>query len=105
MSQEAATATERYFEVMDEQPESTGTSAIAYSVAVSDGSSAVAAGKGEGGLRFHGVQFRYPDAPADAPPVLDRIDLHIRPASPWPWSVRPAPGRPPSPPSSHGCTR
>ncbi|MCX5352120.1 MULTISPECIES: ABC transporter ATP-binding protein [Streptomyces] len=94
MSQEAATATERYFEVMDEQPESTGTSAVAAgtsaiaagtsaiadgSSAVSDGSSAVAAGKGEGGLRFHGVQFRYPDAPADAPPVLDRIDLHIRP--------------------------
>ncbi|MCT9111325.1 ABC transporter ATP-binding protein [Streptomyces mirabilis] len=73
MSQEAATATERYFEVMDEQPESTGTSATAAST------SAVADGKGEGGLRFHGVQFRYPDAPADAPPVLDRIDLHIRP--------------------------
>ncbi|MFF3144670.1 ABC transporter ATP-binding protein [Streptomyces sp. NPDC057927] len=73
MSQEAATATERYFEVMDEQPESTGTSAVAA------GTSAVAARKGEGGLRFHGVQFRYPDAPADAPPVLDRIDLHIRP--------------------------
>ncbi|MFJ8023477.1 ABC transporter ATP-binding protein [Streptomyces sp. NPDC096311] len=66
MSQEAATATERYFEVMDEQPESTGTSTVV-------------ARKGEGGLRFHGVQFRYPDAPADAPPVLDRIDLHIRP--------------------------
>ncbi|MFD8128310.1 ABC transporter ATP-binding protein [Streptomyces mirabilis] len=73
MSQEAATATERYFEVMDEQPESTGTSGVAA------GTSGVAAGKGEGGLRFHGVQFRYPDAPADAPPVLDRIDLHIRP--------------------------
>ncbi|MFK0021659.1 ABC transporter ATP-binding protein [Streptomyces sp. NPDC090798] len=73
MSQEAATATERYFEVMDEQPESIETSAIAA------GTSAGAAGKGEGGLRFHGVQFRYPDAPADAPPVLDRIDLHIRP--------------------------
>ncbi|MFD7050078.1 ABC transporter ATP-binding protein [Streptomyces mirabilis] len=87
MSQEAATATERYFEVMDEQPESTGTSGVAAgtsaiadgSSAVAAGSSAVAAGKGEGGLRFHGVQFRYPDAPADAPPVLDRIDLHIRP--------------------------
>ncbi|MGW3983327.1 ABC transporter ATP-binding protein [Streptomyces mirabilis] len=80
MSQEAATATERYFEVMDEQPESTGTSAVAAGTsAIADGSSAVAAGKGEGGLRFHGVQFRYPDAPADAPPVLDRIDLHIRP--------------------------
>ncbi|MFG2363442.1 ABC transporter ATP-binding protein [Streptomyces mirabilis] len=80
MSQEAATATERYFEVMDEQPESTGTSAVAASTsATADGSAAVADGKGEGGLRFHGVQFRYPDAPADAPPVLDRIDLHIRP--------------------------
>ncbi|MFD7483770.1 ABC transporter ATP-binding protein [Streptomyces mirabilis] len=94
MSQEAATATERYFEVMDEQPESPGTSGVAAgtsaiadgssavaagSSAVAAGSSAVAAGKGEGGLRFHGVQFRYPDAPADAPPVLDRIDLHIRP--------------------------
>lgn len=80
MSQEAATATERYFEVMDEQPESTGTSAVAARTsATADGSSALADGKGEGGLRFHGVQFRYPDAPADAPPVLDRIDLHIRP--------------------------
>ncbi|MET7350398.1 ABC transporter ATP-binding protein [Streptomyces mirabilis] len=80
MSQEAATATERYFEVMDEQPESTGTPAVAARTsATADGSSAVADGKGEGGLRFHGVQFRYPDAPADAPPVLDRIDLHIRP--------------------------
>jgi len=25
------------------------------------------------------VRFRYPDAPSDSPPVLDRIDLHIRP--------------------------
>ncbi|MGW7612445.1 ABC transporter ATP-binding protein [Streptomyces sp. NPDC054766] len=32
-----------------------------------------------GGLRFHGVEFRYPDAPADTPPVLVRIDLHVRP--------------------------
>jgi ATP-binding cassette subfamily B protein len=73
MSQEAATATERYFEVMDEKPESTGTSPVA--AGTTDG----ATGKGEGGLRFHGVQFRYPDAPADAPPVLAHIDLHIRP--------------------------
>ncbi|WP_323139324.1 ABC transporter ATP-binding protein [Streptomyces sp. NBC_01549] len=73
MSQEAATATERYFEVMDEKPESTGTSPVA------TGTTEVAARKGEGGLRFHGVQFRYPDAPADTPPVLEHIDLHIRP--------------------------
>ncbi|MFF2131505.1 ABC transporter ATP-binding protein [Streptomyces olivochromogenes] len=86
MSQEAATATERYFEVMDEQPESTGTSATAAGTSATadrtsatvNGPSAVVGGKGEGGLRFHGVRFRYPDAPADAPPVLDRIDLHIR---------------------------
>ncbi|MFF1697065.1 ABC transporter ATP-binding protein [Streptomyces sp. NPDC058257] len=68
MSQESATATERYFEVMDAEPES--------SVApVATGSSAA----GGSGLRFHGVQFRYPDAPEDAPAALDRIDLHVRP--------------------------
>ncbi|MFH8295129.1 ABC transporter transmembrane domain-containing protein [Streptomyces sp. NPDC018059] len=33
----------------------------------------------DGGLRFHDVAFRYPDAPSDAPPVLNGIDLHIRP--------------------------
>ncbi|MDT0400250.1 ABC transporter ATP-binding protein [Streptomyces edwardsiae] len=35
--------------------------------------------EGQDGLAFHGVTFRYPDAPTDSPPVLDRIDLHIRP--------------------------
>ncbi|CAL9453503.1 Vitamin B12 import ATP-binding protein BtuD [Streptomyces sp. enrichment culture] len=33
----------------------------------------------EKGLRFHDVRFRYPDAPSDSPPVLQHIDLHIRP--------------------------
>ncbi|WP_393077997.1 ABC transporter ATP-binding protein [Streptomyces sp. LN704] len=94
MSQEAATATERYFEVMDAEPESSDTSTAADAVAdagphtgaatgphASPGADAVvsaASGSGDGGLRFHGVRFRYPDAPADAPPVLERIDLHIR---------------------------
>lgn len=64
MSQEAATATERYFEVMDEEPESKG------------GTGATPAE--DSGLRFHQVRFRYPDAPEDSPPLLDRIDLHIR---------------------------
>ncbi|MFK0120981.1 ABC transporter transmembrane domain-containing protein [Streptomyces sp. NPDC090994] len=36
-------------------------------------------GGGERGLRFHGVRFRYPDADPDSPPVLDGVDLHIRP--------------------------
>ncbi|MET9113869.1 ABC transporter ATP-binding protein [Streptomyces longwoodensis] len=67
MSQEAATATERYFEVMDEEPESGG--AVERREAGSAGA----------GLRFEGVTFRYPDAPPGSPPVLDRIDLHIRP--------------------------
>ncbi|MET7490313.1 ABC transporter ATP-binding protein [Streptomyces sp. NPDC005538] len=67
MSQEAATATERYFEVMDEAPE--------------DSRVVTAPGPAErdGGLRFRDVVFRYPDAPADSPPTLDHIDLHIRP--------------------------
>ncbi|QFR00406.1 ABC transporter ATP-binding protein [Streptomyces phaeolivaceus] len=69
MSQEAATATERYFEVMDEKPESGGTK----------GSGAPALASAEGGLRFHDVTFRYPDAAPDTPPTLARIDLHIRP--------------------------
>ncbi|WP_086680896.1 ABC transporter ATP-binding protein [Streptomyces pseudogriseolus] len=68
MSQEAATATERYFEVMDAEPES-GTTA----------SAGRRDARREGGLRFENVTFRYPDAPQDSPPVLNRIDLHIRP--------------------------
>ncbi|WP_371669056.1 ABC transporter ATP-binding protein/permease [Streptomyces sp. NBC_00289] len=67
MSQEAATATERYFEVMDAEPENPATTADDRP------------GAEDGGLRFHGVRFRYPDAPEDTVPVLDRVDLHIRP--------------------------
>ncbi|MFD7320141.1 ABC transporter ATP-binding protein [Streptomyces sp. NPDC059875] len=65
MSQEAATATERFFEVMDEAEETPGPPAV------QPGS--------RDGVRFENVSFRYPDAAADAPPVLDRVDLHIRP--------------------------
>ncbi|MFC7974959.1 ABC transporter ATP-binding protein [Streptomyces cinereoruber] len=67
MSQEAATATERYFEVMDaeEEPDT-----------AAPGSSRTT---GPDGVRFENVTFRYPDAPEDAPPVLDGVDLHIRP--------------------------
>ncbi|MFF0428877.1 ABC transporter ATP-binding protein [Streptomyces sp. NPDC004520] len=66
MSKEAATATERYFEVMD-TPEEADTTGEAEPGATPDG------------VRFENVTFRYPDAPEDAPPVLDGIDLHIRP--------------------------
>ncbi|MER6612796.1 ABC transporter ATP-binding protein [Streptomyces xantholiticus] len=68
MSQEAATAADRYFEVLDaeEERETYGTDALPV-------------GTTTGGLRFEGVEFRYPDAPADSAPVLARIDLHVRP--------------------------
>ncbi|MEY9486136.1 ATP-binding cassette subfamily B protein [Streptomyces calvus] len=79
MSQEAATATERYFEVMDAEPES-GTESGSASRKGGAGSGGPAArGASADGLRFENVSFRYPDAPAGSPPVLDRIDLHIRP--------------------------
>ncbi|MFI8242043.1 ABC transporter ATP-binding protein [Streptomyces sp. NPDC085866] len=71
MSQEAATATERYFEVMDEALEDGS----------AGGGSRASAPRGAAarGLRFEDVRFRYPDAPPDSPPLLDHIDLHIRP--------------------------
>ncbi|MEV4790447.1 ABC transporter ATP-binding protein [Streptomyces tuirus] len=72
MSQEAATATERYFEVMDEEVED-ATTAPGTASTTGTGQS------GDRGLRFHAVGFRYPDAPAGTPPVLQHIDLHIRP--------------------------
>ncbi|MFD0317391.1 ABC transporter ATP-binding protein [Streptomyces flavalbus] len=73
MSQEAATATERYFEVMDEEVEETaGASRRTASVRAADTPDLR-------GLRFHDVSFRYPDAPPDSPPLLHHIDLHIRP--------------------------
>ncbi|MEU0335494.1 ABC transporter ATP-binding protein [Streptomyces sp. NPDC006193] len=69
MSQEAATATERYFEVMDEEPED-DTPAPARA--------APAAPRPASGLRFENVSFRYPDAPPGSPPLLDGVDLHVR---------------------------
>nr|WP_055598802.1 ABC transporter ATP-binding protein [Streptomyces aureus] len=83
MSQEAATATERYFEVMDaeEEPETGPATGGTLSTPAGPGTTAASGttAGGPGGVRFEGVSFRYPDAPADAPPVLDGIDLHIRP--------------------------
>jgi len=63
---EAATATDRFFEVMDEpeKPELPARSSA------QEGS--------DKGIRFSGVRFRYPDAPADSPDLLCGIDLHIR---------------------------
>ncbi|MFF5372940.1 ABC transporter ATP-binding protein [Streptomyces sp. NPDC013187] len=113
MSQEAATATERFFEVMDEEAEHTASEHASSDHATSEhtapghassdhtasehtapghassdhtASEHTASGVRAGakvpqdmGLRFHHVRFRYPDAPPGSPPVLQDVDLHIRP--------------------------
>ncbi|MFF9090306.1 ABC transporter ATP-binding protein [Streptomyces sp. NPDC014991] len=75
MSQEAASATERYFEVMDQAPEDQLDGPARPRVTKAPGA-APATGRG---LRFEDVSFRYPDAPPGSPPLLAGIDLHIRP--------------------------
>ncbi|MBC9730567.1 ABC transporter ATP-binding protein [Streptomyces sp. TRM68367] len=97
MSQEAATATERYFEVMDAEGEAGVAASSRAAGAAPRGAEQRAHPDGhrsagsrthpdgdrnagqQNGLRFHDVRFRYPDAPAGSPPVLDGVDLHIRP--------------------------
>ncbi|MGW2327375.1 ABC transporter ATP-binding protein [Streptomyces sp. NPDC001700] len=72
LSQDSATATDRFFEVLDATPADAADAA--------DRPASVLPGqRGEGGLRFEGVEFRYGDTPPDAPPVLRGVDLHIRP--------------------------
>ncbi|TDC75042.1 ABC transporter ATP-binding protein [Streptomyces hainanensis] len=67
---EAATATDRFFEVMDvEVPAEPGTATAAAEAGATTGD----------GLRFENVVFRYPDAAPDSTPVLNGVDLHIRP--------------------------
>ncbi|WP_031039170.1 ABC transporter ATP-binding protein [Streptomyces sp. NRRL F-5650] len=95
MSQEAATATDRYFEVMDAEVESAGgvgapapvpeagergpASRGASRAVQALGEARLPAAAGAGGLRFEHVLFRYPDAAPGSPPLLTDVDLHIRP--------------------------
>ncbi|MEV6766612.1 ABC transporter ATP-binding protein [Streptomyces sp. NPDC051105] len=109
MSQEAATATERYFEVRDALEEGTESSSGAGARGLGapfpaplTGRLSAASQRGAGngatsphrpaaddgplspapepdGIRFENVQFRYPDAAPDSAPTLAGIDLHIRP--------------------------
>ncbi|MER6309908.1 ABC transporter ATP-binding protein [Streptomyces sp. NPDC001739] len=89
MSNEAATATDRYFEVMDEPevsdapaadgPETSGPEMSGAPPAGGERPSGDRARPAPGGLVFSGVAFRYPDAPPDAPPTLEDVTLHIRP--------------------------
>ncbi|MEU4153607.1 ABC transporter ATP-binding protein [Streptomyces sp. NPDC026659] len=69
MTQEAATATERYFEVMDEAPEDAGDAPVP---------PAAREDEEAGGLRFEGVGFRHPDVPPGTAPLLEGVDLHVR---------------------------
>ncbi|CAM5576233.1 ABC transporter ATP-binding protein OS=Streptomyces tendae OX=1932 GN=GUR47_36275 PE=4 SV=1 [Streptomyces tendae] len=74
MSQEAATATDRYFEVMDAPVESgagPGGGAPPGEQRTTPGART--------GIRFENVRFRYPDAPPGSPPLLTDVTLHIRP--------------------------
>ncbi|MGW5565284.1 ABC transporter ATP-binding protein [Streptomyces tendae] len=101
MSQEAATATDRYFEVMDAEVEAgpaAGSRAagamgvpplersrewgrVGAATPSSEQRPIPEAGTNTGrlqGLRFEHVLFRYPDAAPDSPPLLTDVDLHIR---------------------------
>ncbi|MFD8330051.1 ABC transporter ATP-binding protein [Streptomyces lydicus] len=87
MSNEAAAATDRYFEVMDEpavrdEPLAGDEPVAGVEPAVRAEPAGPARGgprDAPGGLVFSGVAFRYPDAPPDAPPTLEDITLHVRP--------------------------
>jgi ATP-binding cassette subfamily B protein len=65
MSNEAATAADRYFEVRD--------------TPLPADAAGIGAGARPDGIRLEDVRFRYPDAPPDSPQLLRGIDLHIRP--------------------------
>lgn len=101
ISQESATATERYFEVMDvaeerdtevsaTDPEAgakadadanadTEADADADACAMTKTGARPGTAPDRGGMAFEGVEFRYPDARPGSVPVLTRIDLRIRP--------------------------
>ncbi|SFJ89036.1 ABC transporter ATP-binding protein [Streptomyces pini] len=73
MSNESATAADRYFEVLDEP--------VPPDVLATERTSPAPRGEAgdvRDGLRLTGVVFRHPDTPPEAPPVLDGVDLHIR---------------------------
>ncbi len=94
MCNEAATAADRYFEVMDQPAADAadrgagGPGAVAPAPARRTGAAPGPApepapepepGPGTAdGIRFAGVVFRHPDAPPGTPPVLDGVDLHVR---------------------------
>jgi ATP-binding cassette subfamily B protein len=86
MSNEAATAADRYFEVKDtagaeggEEDATTRTASTAYTASTADTADTADGPEAPDGLRMAGVGFRYPDAPAGTKELLRGVDLHIRP--------------------------
>ncbi|MEU0626630.1 ABC transporter ATP-binding protein [Streptomyces sp. NPDC005989] len=82
MSQESATATERFFEAMDvaeeaDAPDAAGQADADEQAGVDGRTQGRESSRGE--MVFEGVEFRYPDAEPGSVPVLSRIDLRIRP--------------------------
>ncbi|MFE7107738.1 ABC transporter ATP-binding protein [Streptomyces sp. NPDC057575] len=82
MSQESATATERFFEAMDvaeeaDAPDAAGQADTDEQPGVDGRTQGRESSRGE--MVFEGVEFRYPDAEPGSVPVLSRIDLRIRP--------------------------
>ncbi|WP_327680817.1 ABC transporter ATP-binding protein [Kitasatospora sp. NBC_00458] len=80
---EAATATDRFFEVLDEPeadaaPAATAAAPTTADLARTTPTADLAKASGPDGIRLTGVRFRYPDAPADTPDLLRGVDLHIR---------------------------
>nr|WP_037572687.1 ABC transporter ATP-binding protein [Phaeacidiphilus oryzae] len=71
---DAASAATRYFEVLDEPEPFSEDEAYQET-----GGDASTAGARRGVLAFHGVGFRYPDAPPDSADLLRDVDLEIRP--------------------------
>lgn len=67
MTLDAKTAVQRFFEVIDEKVE------------ISDPAEPKTISDPRGRIEFRKVHFRYPDAPADQPDLLNGIDLVIEP--------------------------
>lgn len=67
MTLDAKTATQRFFEVLDEPN------------GVTDPANPKTLKKPQGVLEFHDVHFRYPDTPADQPDLLNGVNLRLEP--------------------------
>ncbi|GAA2224792.1 ABC transporter ATP-binding protein [Streptomyces amakusaensis] len=79
MCQEAASATDRFFEVMDEEPEADTPAAGSRKADDPETGDPETGDPDGGGMRFEAVGFRHSDTAEDLPAVLGPIDLHIRP--------------------------